>query len=119
VHRANCFATAESLAPPAYKAMSVAASADDIVLTRAFTGLPTSPLRPSIGAAGLDPDALPERGAIDIAQDISVEAHERHPQRWKDLWSAGHSVSGVVDVPAVAELAARVRAGYRGAAAAG
>jgi nitronate monooxygenase len=105
-------ATAESLAPPGYKAMLVAASADDIVLTRAFTGLPTSMLRPSIVAAGLDPDALPERGAIDIAQDISVEAHERRPKRWKDVWTAGHSVSGVVDVPTVAELVARVRTGY-------
>jgi nitronate monooxygenase len=105
-------ATVESLAAPAYKAMLVAASADDIVLTRAFTGLPTSLLRPSIVAAGLDPDALPERGAIDIAQDISVEAQERRPQRWKDVWSAGHSVSGVVDVPTVAELVARVQAGY-------
>jgi nitronate monooxygenase len=110
-------ATAESLAPPAYKAMLVDANADDIVLTSAFTGLPTNLLRPSIVAAGLDPDALPARGAIDIAQDISVEAHERRPKRWKEVWTAGHSVSGVVDVPTVAELVARVRAGYEAAAA--
>jgi nitronate monooxygenase len=111
-------ATAESLAPPAYKAMLVDASADDIVLTRAFTGLSTNMLRPSIVAAGLDPDALPERGAIDITRDISIEARERSPQRWKDVWSAGHSVSGVDDVPTVAELVARLQAQYAAAAAA-
>lgn len=105
-------ATQESLAAPAYKQMLVGASADDIVLTRAFTGLQTNMLRPSIVAAGLDPDALPERGAIDIAQDISIEARDRQPQRWKDIWSAGHSVSGVADVPTVATLVARVRGDY-------
>jgi nitronate monooxygenase len=108
-------ATAESLAAPAHKRMLVDASADDILLTRAFTGLPTSMLRPSIVAAGLDPDALPERGAIDIAQDISIEAREKRPQRWRDVWSAGHSVSGVVDVPAVETLVARIRGEYAAA----
>jgi len=63
-------------------------------------------------AAGLDPDALPERGAIDITQDISIEAREKRPTRWKDVWSAGHSVSGVSDVPTVAALVERVRADY-------
>src|ERR1700682_5753527 len=52
-------ATAESMADPGYKAMLVASSADDIVLTTAFTGLQTNMLRPSIAAAGLDPDDPP------------------------------------------------------------
>src|SRR5438477_12424023 len=63
-------ATDESLADIRHKQMIVASSADDILLTRAFTGLQTSMLTPSIVAAGLDPAALPERGGIDIAKDI-------------------------------------------------
>ncbi|MBS0528518.1 MAG: nitronate monooxygenase, partial [Proteobacteria bacterium] len=59
-------ATRESMADVRYKEMLVASGADDILLTRAFTGLQTNMLRPSIEAAGLDPDALPERGTIDI-----------------------------------------------------
>ena len=106
-------ATRESMASDDYKAMLVACSADDVMLTRAFTGLPTNMLRPSIVNAGLDPDALPERGAIDIAQDISIEAQESKPRRWKDIWSAGHSVSGVHAVPRVAELVAQTEAEYR------
>src|SRR6185436_13777761 len=51
-------ATQESMADARYKAMLVEASADDILLTRAFTGLETNMLRPSIHAAGLDPDHL-------------------------------------------------------------
>ncbi len=88
-------ATHESMAAPAYKQMLVDCGADDIVLTRAFTGLQTNMLIPSIQAAGLDPQNLPERGAIDIAKDISVEGRANRPQRWRDIWSAGHSSSGV------------------------
>jgi 2-(1,2-epoxy-1,2-dihydrophenyl)acetyl-CoA isomerase len=51
-------ATRESMASDAYKSMLVSSSADDILLTRAFTGLQTNMLRPSIVAAGLDPDNL-------------------------------------------------------------
>lgn len=108
-------ATKESMAPTGYKEMIAASSADDILLTRAFTGLQTNMLRPSIVAAGLDPDALPERGGIDIAKDISVEARENRPKRWRDIWSAGHSVSGVEAVVPVADLIARVKGEYAAA----
>lgn len=106
-------ATRESLASERYKAMVVASSADDILLTRAFTGLPTSMLRPSIVAAGLDPDALPERDPIDVAADIIVEAREARPARWRDLWSAGHTASGVDAVLPVAELVEQTLREYR------
>ena len=110
-------ATPESLANPRHKAMLVASSADDILLTTAFTGLQTNMLRPSISAAGLDPDDLPPRGAIDIAEDIDIGARERRPARWRDIWSAGHSTSGVTAVLPVDELVARTLAEYRAATA--
>ena len=106
-------ATTESMADARYKEMLVASSADDILLTTAFTGLQTNMLRPSISAAGLDPDNLPPRGAIDIAEDIDIEARERRPARWRDIWSAGHSTSGVTAVLAVDDLVARTIAEYR------
>jgi nitronate monooxygenase len=111
-------ATRESLAKPAYKEMLVGARLDDVKLTRAFTGLETNMLRPSIEAAGLDPDNLPERGSIDIAKDINAAERERpEAKRWKDIWSAGHSVSGVADIPSVAELVERTAAEYAAASA--
>src|SRR4051812_33492512 len=110
-------ATYESMADARYKQMLVASSADDILLTTAFTGLQTNMLRPSIEAAGLDPDNLPARGAIDIGKDIDVGARENRPKRWKDIWSAGHSTSGVTELLAVDELVAQTLAEYRAAAA--
>lgn len=110
-------ATAESMADPRYKAMLVKSSADDILLTTAFTGLQTNMLRPSIAAAGLDPDNLPQRGAIDIGKDIDIGARENRPERWRDIWSAGHSTSGVSEVLSVDDLVARTIAEYRAAGA--
>jgi nitronate monooxygenase len=109
-------ATRESMADERHKRMLVASSADDVLLTTAFTGLQTNMLTPSIVAAGLDPDDLPERGAIDIGTDIDVAAREARPKRWRDIWSAGHSTSGVTDVPGVAELVSRTMAEYRATA---
>lgn len=111
-------ATHESMAAPAYKSMLVDSTADDILLTKAFTGLQTNMLRPSIELAGLDPDDLPVRGAIDIAKDISVEGRESRPKRWKDIWSAGHSVSGVGKLMSVADLVTQTEHEYRSAHAA-
>jgi nitronate monooxygenase len=109
-------ATRESMADERHKRMLVSSSADDVLLTTAFTGLQTNMLKPSIVAAGLDPDDLPARGAIDIGKDIDIAAREARPKRWRDIWSAGHSTSGVTDVPAAAELVARTIAEYRAAA---
>src|SRR5450631_304111 len=106
-------ATAESMADARYKAMLVESSADDILLTTAFTGLQTNMLRPSIVAAGLNPDDLPQRGAIDIGKDIDIGARENRPARWRDIWSAGHSTSGVTGVLSVDDLVARTIAEYR------
>jgi nitronate monooxygenase len=108
-------ATRESMADISYKDMLVGSSADDVLLTTAFTGLQTNMLRPSIEAAGLDPDNLPARGAIDIGKDIDIGAREARPKRWRDIWSAGHSTSGVDAVLSVDELVARTREEYRAA----
>jgi nitronate monooxygenase len=107
-------ATKESMADVRYKEMLVASSADDILLTTAFTGLQTNMLRPSIVAAGLNPDELPQRGAIDIGKDIDIGARENRPVRWRDIWSAGHSTSGVTGVLSVDDLVARTLAEYGG-----
>ena len=101
-------ATQESMAAPGYKRMLVESGLDDVLLTRAFTGLETNMLLPSIVAAGLDPADLPVRGGIEIGSDINPEK-----RRYRDIWSAGHSVSAVVDVPTVAELIARTEMEYR------
>lgn len=108
-------ATQESMADERYKRMLVESSADDILLTTAFTGLQTNMLRPSIVAAGLDPDDLPARGGIDVGKDIDVTARENRPKRWRDIWSGGHSTSGVTAVMSVDDLVAGTGLEYRAA----
>ncbi len=105
-------ATRESRAEPAYKQMIVDASLDDIVLTRAFTGLPTSMLGQSIHAAGLDPALLDET----VTPSAAAELYGRDgagPHRWSQVWSAGHSVSGVRALVSVAELVEQTEKDYR------
>src|SRR3569623_258715 len=108
-------ATHESMADDRYKRLLVESSADDILLTTAFTGLQTSMLKPSIVAAGLDPGDLPARGAIDIGKDIDIGARENRPKRWRDIWCGWHSTSCVTGVMAVDDLVARTLAEYRAA----
>ncbi|WP_083749454.1 nitronate monooxygenase [Frankia sp. CcI49] len=106
-------ATRESEAGDRYKQMLVSSSADDVILTRAFTGLPTSILRPAVVEAGLDPARLDEGVSVDAASGIyGAGAEGFGPKRWTDLFSAGHSVSGVRDVVGVAELIDRIADEY-------
>jgi nitronate monooxygenase len=107
-------ATRESLAKPAYKESLVASDLDDVLTTKAFTGLITNMLRPSIIAAGLDPDRLDELVTAQDARE-TFGAAAAGPRRWTDIWSAGHTVSGVQDIPDVATLVRRTREEYEAA----
>ena len=106
-------ATAESLAGPAYKQMLVDSDADDVMLTTAFTGLRTNMLKPSMIAAGLDPAQIDEQ-VTPVASDrmFGGDAAAGGPRRWSDIWSAGHTVSGVGAVLTVAELVAQTIGEY-------
>ena len=96
--------------------MLVNSRLDDVLLTKAFTGLETNMLRPSIARRGSIPTTCRPRGAIDIAKDINAAERDKpNAKRWKDIWSAGHSVSGVADVPSVAELVDRAAVEYEAA----
>ncbi|OYU98658.1 MAG: 2-nitropropane dioxygenase [Burkholderiales bacterium PBB5] len=108
-------ATRESLAAPGYQQMLVDASADDVLLTRAFTGLPTSMLVPSIRRMGLDPARLDEQISPQTAAQMFGGGSPREgeaPRRWTELWSAGHSVSGVQAVRNVEALVAELEHEY-------
>jgi len=110
-------ATPESMAADAYKAMLVDSRLDDVMLTRAMTGLDTNMLRPSFVRAGLDPKHFEGAVSPERARELQGE-HNRDaaaPRRWVDIWSAGHTVSGVHAVQPVAELVAELEREYRAA----
>jgi nitronate monooxygenase len=102
-------ATHESSAFPAYKQMIVDSTYADIICTAAITGALANKLRPSLIAAGLDPDNLVKREKFDLSD------RENDVKAWKDLWSAGHGV-GVVDaIEPAAAIIARLKAEYAAA----
>jgi nitronate monooxygenase len=106
-------ATHESMAPPAYKKMLVESGMDDVMLTQAFTGLDTNMLKPSMVAEGLDPSTAPPRVSHEeAARKFSSMAVVEGPRRYKDIWSAGHSISGVDRIQSAAELVDRTLAEY-------
>jgi nitronate monooxygenase len=109
-------ATRESGASDEYKGMLVSSTADDVLLTNAFTGLPASILIPAIVASGIDIADLDESITPEESKEIyGPGAAGVGPKRWTELFSAGHSVSGVHDVPTVADLVDRIAKQYEGA----
>lgn len=106
-------ATRESLAPDDYKALLVSEGSSDVMYTDRIAGLLGNFMRSSIARTGLDPDNLPEPLAprrANLPDGI---------RPWKDIWSAGHGIGLIDDVPSVAELVARLKNEYdaaRGAA---
>ncbi|MFG1302963.1 nitronate monooxygenase family protein [Xanthobacter autotrophicus] len=100
-------ATAEANAVAPYKEMIAASTATDILYSPFFTGVPGNYLKPSIAAAGLDPDALPhaDKSAMDFG---SAKA-----KAWRDVWGAGQGVGTITDVPPVAEVVSRLGHEYQ------
>ena len=108
-------AASESMAAEAYREMLVSSSADDVLLTKAVTGLQTNMLRPSLIAAGLDVDNLDES----ISEARATEKFSGAApaaRRWTEFWSAGHSVSGVRRISTAKELIDETIAEFNGAA---
>ncbi len=90
-------ATDESMVARDYKQMVVDSGVDDIVCSDAITGVKANWLRNSLISAGLDPDNMPEKSAIDVSASVDAK-------RWKDIWAAGQSVGPVKSIQALAAV---------------
>jgi nitronate monooxygenase len=101
-------ASVEANAQPAYKQMLIEGAAGDIVYTSYFSGVHGNYLKPSVRAAGLDPDNLPagEKGKMSFASD------RERPKVWRDIWSAGQGLGAIADAPPAAEIVERLRREY-------
>ena len=108
-------ATKEANAVEAYKQAIVEATADDIVYTNLFTGVHGNYLKPSIIAAGLDPEHLPES---DPTKMNFASGGESSAKAWRDIWGCGQGIGAVHDIPGAAELIARLGREYQEARAA-
>ena len=99
-------ATEEARASDAYKQAIVDGNSDDIVYSNLFTGVHGNYLKPSIRAAGLDPDNLPESDPTKM--NFGGDAKKA----WKDIWGCGQGIGAVDAVLPAAELVARLRREY-------
>ena len=105
-------ATAEANAAAGYKQAIVEGSAASIVYTDAITGVHGNYLRPSLIAAGLDPDNLPrpEPGRMDFSAS--------RKRAWTDIWGSGQGIGALDGVVPAGVLVARLATEYAAARAA-
>ena len=102
-------ATPEANADERYKLMIVDSDSSDIVYSNLFTGVHGNYLKPSIEAAGLDPNALPESdpSAMNFGSGGNSEK-----KAWKDIWGCGQGIGAVKAVVPAADLVARLVSEY-------
>ena len=102
-------ATEEARASDAYKQAIVDCNSDDIVYSNLFTGVHGNYLAPSIRAAGLDPDNLPQSDPTRM--NFGGDAKKA----WKDIWGCGQGIGAVTTVQSTAAYVAQLRREYRDA----
>lgn len=102
-------ATEEANAAEAYKRMIVDSSSADIVYTNLITGVHGNYLKPSLAAAGLDPDRLP--GSDPSKMDFGSDKK----RAWKDIWGSGQGIGAIDRVVPAAELIERLAREYEAA----
>lgn len=100
-------ATHEARAAEAYKQAIVDGSSDDIVYSNLFTGVHGNYLAPSIRAAGLDPDNLPESDPSKM--NFGGDAKKA----WKDIWGSGQGIGAITRIQSTADYVAQLRQEYR------
>ena len=103
-------ATREAMAADAHKAMILKTRATDVFLPASIDGAPANWLTPSL----LSGRHRPRRAAHHAARQDRYAAEE-NKKRWKDIYTAGHGVGNIEDVPAAAELCRRLVDQYRAA----
>ncbi len=104
-------ATHEARAPEGYKQMIVESAANDIVYTNFFSGVLGNYLKPSVVAAGMDPNDLPQSDA----SKMNFEGGSSKAKAWKDVWSAGQGVGAVKEIADTAVFIARLKQEYNAA----
>ena len=104
-------ASEEARASAAYKQAIVDGSSKDIVYSNYFTGVHGNYLRPSISAAGLDPNHLPEADPSKMDFDKASDG----AKAWRDIWGAGQGIGAVKAVEPAAAIVDRLEREYQAA----
>jgi nitronate monooxygenase len=100
-------ATHEARAAEEYKQAIVDSTSDDIVYSNLFTGVHGNYLAPSIRAAGLDPDDLPESDPSKMSFGGDTKS-----KPWKDIWGSGQGIGAINEVTSAATFVDRLHREY-------
>jgi len=105
-------ATTEANAADGYKQAIVDSAAGDIVYTDLFTGVHGNYLKPSVIAAGLDPEALPnsDPSAMNFGSGGASGM-----KAWRDIWGCGQGIGAIHSIPAAAEYIDRLESEFMAA----
>jgi nitronate monooxygenase len=103
-------ATKEANASDEYKQAVIDHASSDIVYSNLFTGVHGNYLRPSIEAAGMDPDNLPESdpSKMSFSSNESTDA-----KAWRDIWGCGHGIGAVKELLPAKEVISRLEREYQ------
>lgn len=102
-------ATEEARASDAYKQAIVEGNSDDIVYSNLFTGVHGNYLAPSIRAAGLDPNQLPESDPSKM--NFGGDAKKA----WKDIWGCGQGIGAIRKIQSAGAYIEQLRSEYQAA----
>ena len=105
-------ATKEANAVEGYKSMITNSSAEDIVYSNLFTGVHGNYLKPSIVAAGMDPENLPTSDPSKMSFGTDASGERAKPKAWKEIWGSGQGVGSISKVVPAAELIGRFKKEY-------
>lgn len=105
----------EANADEGYKNMIVDSKAGDIIYSNLFTGVHGNYLAPSIAAAGLNPNDLPES---DPSKMNFGSGGNQKSKAWKDIWGCGQGIGHIKERLTTAEFVDNLEREYLDAIAA-
>lgn len=103
-------ATTESLADDAYKTMLLESGASDVIYTSSISGIGGNFLTQSLVNAGVD--LRKTRDNVDVAEELM----DSGAKAWKTIWTAGHGIAGIDEVPSARDLCLRLSQEFKAAA---
>ena len=102
-------ATEEARAVDAYKQSIVDNNSDEIIYSNLFTGVHGNYLAPSVRAAGLDPQNLPE------SDPSKMDFGGASAKAWKEIWGCGQGIGAVTKIQSTADYVTQLKREYAAA----
>ena len=106
-------ATKEANASVGYKDAITKYNSDDIVYTDLVTGVKGNYLKPSLAAAGFDPENLPKSDPSKM--DFSSVDGMDKKKAWKDIWGCGQGIGSIKEVLSCSQFVEKLSLEYNNA----